>query len=185
MRVVCSYCRKELGRKPPLEDGGVTHAMCPDCGAYFAAQWRGMSFDEYLARFDFPVVLVEGEGRVVAMNERAGAFLGRAPREVVGLLGGEAMECAHARLPGGCGKTVHCAACAIRNSLTLTHRTGRPLRRIPATLRRRDAALELLVSTTLEGQVVRVVIEPAEPADLKAPPPGFQASPTSLSRSAP
>lgn len=170
MRVVCSYCQKDLGRKPPLGDGGVTHAMCRECDAYFAAQWSGMSFEQYVARFDFPVVLVEGEaGRVVAMNQPACRFLGRSPREVVGLLGGEAMECAYARLPGGCGKTAHCAACAIRNSVTETHRTGRPLRRVPATLRRRDAVHQLLVSTTLEGRVVRVVIEPAEPAPRAAP----------------
>jgi hypothetical protein len=69
--------------------------------------------------------------------------------------------------------------------VTQTHRTGRPLRRVPATLRRRDQARRLLVSTTLEGEVVRVVIEPAEPADPRAPPPGLQASRTSRSRSAP
>lgn len=170
MRVVCSYCRKELGTKPPLRDGGVTHVMCRECDAYFAAQWSGMSFEQYVARFDFAVVLVEGEGRVVAANPAAGAFLGRAPREAVGLLGGEAMECAHARLPGGCGKTVHCAACAIRNSVTHTHRTGRPLARVPATLRREDRLHHLLVSTRLEGRVVRAIIEPAEAAAQPPPP---------------
>lgn len=162
MRVVCSYCRKDQGTKPPLRDGGVTHVMCRECDAYFAAQWSGMSFEAYVARFDFPVVLVEGEGRVVAMNPAAGAFLGRGPREVVGLLGGEAMECAHARLPGGCGKTTHCAACAIRNSVQETHRSGRTLTRVPATLRRADQQHQLLVSTRLEGKVVRAAIEPAE-----------------------
>lgn len=184
MNVVCSYCRKDMGRKPPLGDGGVTHAMCRDCDAYFAAQWSGMSFQQYVGRFDFPVVLVEAEGRVVAMNQPACDFLGRAPHDVVGLLGGEAMECAYARLPGGCGKTAHCAACAIRNSVTRTHQTGQPLRRVPATLRRRDQVHALLVSTVLEGRVVRVTIEPAEPA-VQPPPPEPQASRTSLSRSAP
>lgn len=165
MKVVCSYCRKDLGRKPPLGDGGVTHVMCPECGAYFGAQWRGMSYPEYVSRFPYPVVLLEGEVRVVAINAPACDLLGRRPSEVIGLLGGEALECAHARLPGGCGKTVHCPACAIRNTVTATHRTGRATDRAPATLRRRDGqVLSLLVSTRLEGQVVRVVVEPAEAA---------------------
>jgi PAS domain-containing protein len=165
MRAVCSYCRKDMGRRPPLDDGGITHVMCPECDAYFAEQWRGMSYEDYVARFPCPVVLVDPDGRVVAMNQSAGEALGRRPREAIGLLGGEAMECAHARLPGGCGKTTHCAACAIRNAVTATHRTGRPQARVPATLRRAGGAvLDLLVSTALEGGVVKVVIEPAAAA---------------------
>ena len=170
MRVVCSYCRKDMGRKPPLRDGGVTHAMCADCDAYFGSQWSGRSYAAFVGRFDFPVVLVEAEGRVVAMNAAAGAFLGRPPGEVVGLLGGEAMECAYARLPEGCGRTVHCAACAIRNSVQETHRTGRTLTRVPATLRRADRQHGLLVSTRLEGKVVRAAIEPAEAIHEPLPP---------------
>jgi PAS domain-containing protein len=162
VRIVCSYCLRDLGRKEPYGDASVTHAMCADCGTYFEEQWRGMSYGQYVARFSYPVVLVEGEGRVVAMNRPACEFLGRRPRDVIGLLGGEAMECAYARLPGGCGKTEHCATCAIRNTVTATHRTGRASTRVPATLRRRDQQVhELLISTTLEDRVVKVVIEPA------------------------
>jgi PAS domain-containing protein len=165
VRVVCSYCQRDLGRKEPLGDHAVTHAMCADCDAYFAEQWKGMSYGRYVDRFDYPVVLVEAEGRVVAMNQPACDFLGRRPRDVVGLLGGEAMECAYARLPGGCGKTEHCATCAIRQTVTATHRTGRAMTRVPATLRRRDGSVhQLLVSATLEGKVVRAVIEPAPAA---------------------
>lgn len=161
MRLVCSYCHKDLGAKPPLRDASLTHGMCPACGEYFRAQWGGLSYGEYLERFDFPVVLVEDEGRVVAINRPAGEVLGRRPQDVVGLLGGEAMECVHARLPGGCGRTVHCSTCAIRNAVTRTHATGRPEARVPATLRRAGGALELLVSTALVGPLVRVTIEPA------------------------
>ncbi len=161
MQLVCSYCRKDLGKKPPFDDASLTHGMCKGCGEYFSAQWGGISYGEYLGRFEFPVVMVEGEGRVVAINRPACDFLGRRPGDVVGLLGGEALECAHARLPEGCGKTVHCSTCAIRNSVTRTHQTGEPLRRVPARLRRSDRTFDLLVSTALEGRLVRVTIEPA------------------------
>ncbi len=103
--------------------------------------------------------MVEGEGRVVAVNRSACDFLGRQASELVGLLGGEAMECAHARLPEGCGKTVHCTTCAIRNSVTWTHQSGEPLLRVPARLRRGAASLDLLVSTAQVGNLVHVTIE--------------------------
>ena len=31
MRIVCAWCGKEMGQKAPLEDTGVTHAICPEC----------------------------------------------------------------------------------------------------------------------------------------------------------
>ncbi len=161
MRVVCSYCQRPLGQKAPLSDGGVSHGMCPACAEYFGAQWRGMSYDAYLGRFDFPVALMDGDVRVVAVNEPACALLGREAKEAVGLLGGDALECARARLPGGCGKTVHCATCAIRNTVTLTHRTGKAMARVPARLVRAAGVVDLLISTALRGDLVQVTIEPA------------------------
>jgi len=160
MRLVCSYCRKELGTKPPLNDGGVTHGMCKPCGEYFGAQWKGMSFGAYLERFLFPVVLFDADVRVVAMNTPAGAVLGREPGSVVGLLGGEALECVHARLPGGCGKTVHCLTCAVRRAVVETHQTGKPLNGVEATLRRAGGPVRLRLSTVLEGKLVRVTVKP-------------------------
>jgi PAS domain-containing protein len=135
--------------------------MCPECEEHFGRQWDGLSQAEYLERFDFPVLLVEGDVRVVAANRAAGAFLGREPASAIGLLGGEAMECAHARLPEGCGRTVHCSTCAIRNSVTRTHRTGESLVRVPARLRRSDRDVDLVLTTTREGGLVRVLVEPA------------------------
>jgi ferredoxin len=161
MRVVCSYCAKDMGRKPPFADGSLTHAMCLECGDYFEAQWSGMSYGEYVERFTYPVVLIEKSARVVAINKAACDFLGRGACGAIGLLGGEALECVHARLPGGCGKTVHCATCAIRNAVTRTHQTGQPQERVPARLNRSGRSWDLLVSTALEGPVVRVTVEPA------------------------
>jgi PAS domain-containing protein len=146
--------------KPPLRDGSLTHGMCRSCGEHFGALWGGISYGAYLERFSFPVVLVEGEGRVVALNKPACDFLGREPVDLVGLLGGEAMECSRARLPGGCGKTEHCATCAIRNSVTYTHRTREALNRVPARLKKDDRTFDLFISTAMAGKLVRVTIEP-------------------------
>jgi ferredoxin len=164
MNVVCCYCLKPLGPAAPGSGSGVSHGMCQACSEYFGAQWSGMSFDAYLGRFEFPVVLVDGDVRLVAVNRPACALLGCEPKEAIGLLGGEALECARARLPGGCGKTVHCATCAIRNTVTRTHETGRPMQRVPARLTRAGGVVDLLISTALEGNLVRVTIERAPPS---------------------
>jgi hypothetical protein len=31
MKVVCAWCKKPLGEKPPFGDLTVTHGICPDC----------------------------------------------------------------------------------------------------------------------------------------------------------
>lgn len=28
---LCAWCGKTIGEKPPYEDKGVTHGMCPEC----------------------------------------------------------------------------------------------------------------------------------------------------------
>jgi hypothetical protein len=55
---------------------------------------------------------------------------------------------------------VHCSTCAIRNTVTRTNQTGLTMKRVPATLRRDDRTLDLLISTAAEGMLVRVTIEP-------------------------
>ena len=31
MKIVCAWCDKDMGEKPPYEDKGVTHGICPEC----------------------------------------------------------------------------------------------------------------------------------------------------------
>jgi PAS domain-containing protein len=159
VKVVCSYCESDLGEKAPFEDRRISHGMCADCHAHFRRQWKGLSLGEYLDAFSCPVVVVDGDARTIAANGPMSDLLGRSTEEVFGLRGGEAMECAHARKPGGCGGTVHCRTCAIRNSVTRTLETGEPCVRVPATLARESGALRLLVSTHKRGSVVQVLVE--------------------------
>lgn len=30
-RVVCAWCKKELGEKEGLKEGEISHGICPDC----------------------------------------------------------------------------------------------------------------------------------------------------------
>lgn len=31
MKIVCAWCDKDMGGKPPYEDGGTSHTICEDC----------------------------------------------------------------------------------------------------------------------------------------------------------
>lgn len=158
MRVVCSYCRKVL-RELPAEPAGLSHGMCPECDAWFGKLWSGMRLGEYLDGLTAPVLVVDHEGRVVAANARMAAALGRGARELRGLLGGEAMACAHARLPEGCGKTVHCRECTIRNAVDRVVASGRPVEHAPAWMRTERGRVDLVLSARPLGSAVEVTVE--------------------------
>lgn len=164
MKVACSYCQAMLRDKEPLDDPTTTHAICGACFEHYAPQWDGQSLGEFLDRFDSPVVAVDEDSRVLAINQSAAEHYGIEQRDAAGLLGGEAFECAHARLPGGCGQTIHCKGCAIRNTVAETQRSGRTMQRVPASLTTQDRTAQLLVSTFARDGVVFLHIEPALPS---------------------
>lgn len=126
MRLVCSLCKQYQGEKDPISDTRVSHGVCPPCYKWFMQQQEISSIDDYLNTIEAPVIIVNDTGRVVALNKGAESALGKTSRNAQGLLGGEAMECIYARLPEGCGQTIHCPACTIRNlvELTLENRKG-------------------------------------------------------------
>lgn len=165
MKVSCSYCRLDMGDKEPLDDLAVTHSICPECFEYFSRQWVGFHLSDYLDTFEEPMVIVSPNARVIAFNgSYAKSFL-KEDEKTVGLLAGEFLECAHSRLPEGCGRTVCCRDCTIRNTIMATLRTGMPQDKVPAYLNTfeegREVVKNLLISTERHGPVVRMIIEEA------------------------
>ena len=159
MRVVCSYCRTEAGEKPPLDDPRITHGMCVACMEHFRRQWRGVTLSEYLDEFEEPVLVVTPDRRVVAVNRPMEAFMGRGIRELRGLLGGEATECVYARLPEGCGQSIHCNTCDIRNAVLRARDTGAPVEDVEARLERDEGTVHLRVSAYPVAGCIRLVID--------------------------
>ena len=35
MRIICAWCDKDMGFKPPYEEKGVTHTICTECKAKY------------------------------------------------------------------------------------------------------------------------------------------------------
>jgi PAS domain-containing protein len=159
MQVICSYCRNNFSEIEPLEDERISHGMCDECFAYYHRQLVGLPLDAYLDGFDSPVLILDKDGRIAAANKEARDRLGKSVREITGLLGGEALECSHARLPEGCGKTVHCETCTIRKIIMHTMQTGETLEKVPVTLIQNGAETEMIFSTYCVDGIVRIVIE--------------------------
>ncbi|MDE2293419.1 MAG: hypothetical protein KGL53_15165, partial [Elusimicrobia bacterium] len=78
--------------------------------------------------------------------------------EVEDRLLGDVLSCRNAALPGGCGRTPGCSACAIRSHVEDTYATGTPHERVPAVLHRAGGDVPLVVSTrrVKEGVPLRV-----------------------------
>lgn len=115
----------------------ATYGICEDCISNFQAQ-EGIPLREYIENISAPVLLIDGEGKVVTANSAAEVLLGKPLPEIEGFMGGAVFECAHARLPEGCGKTVHCSGCTIRRTIMHTYTTGQDQRHVPAYLNRED-----------------------------------------------
>jgi len=153
MKVVCAWCNqdiRDISYQKDVSDFEVSHGICKSCKEYFFAD-RNRTLDKFLNRLDAPVFMVNPQGDVVLANEKALQFLGKDLDAVSGFKGGDAMECAYAKLPGGCGDTVHCSACTIRNNVMETFKTGKSLRQVPAFLDRQSRnsvhKIRFLIST--------------------------------------
>lgn len=134
VRRVCSWCKKSLGTVEGDFDPRfpITHSICPECSGRVAAEMGLKTIQEFLDELGVPVLLVDDDVRVIAASRKAQEVLGKTLPEMRGAKGGDVIECATAKLPGGCGKSVHCRACTIRNSVVKTYQTGEPCVGVPA-----------------------------------------------------
>ena len=101
---------------------------------------------------------------VCSLNDRAAEMVGKNIGQAKGLQGGDVFECKYAKLPGGCGKTIHCSGCTIRNTVTDTLQTGNSHSQVPATLNTyqqgESVDVEFLISTEKVNNVVFLKVEP-------------------------
>jgi hypothetical protein len=159
MKIICSYCRKPCGEKEPLNDDRTSHGMCYDCFDHFERQAKGLKLDEYLDDFEAPILIVNKECRIAALNKKAAARLEKPRNEIIGLLGGEAIECNFARLPEGCGKTVCCETCTLRQTIMDTITTGKTRKNVRKTIRKSDREIDMIFSSYYVDGMVKIVID--------------------------
>ncbi|MDX1674507.1 MAG: PAS domain-containing protein [Longimicrobiales bacterium] len=164
MQRVCAWCGNDLDdpgvRHEP--DAGISHGVCPTCYDRLT-DGMGIPILEFLDSLDQPAFLMDADHTIGMANAEALELFGRRAGQVVGRRTGEVFDCENAHLPGGCGRTIHCSGCTIRQAVARTHLSGEPQLGVPATLRViRDAAIadaELSISTIRVGDRVLLRVE--------------------------
>lgn len=155
---VCAWCTREISGGDDPTNSRVSHGICPDCRDHFFPSEGPPQLAEFLDKLSVPVLVVDNDVRVLAANEKASSLLGKEVDRVVGCLGGDAIECSYARLPGGCGKQIHCRSCTIRRTVLDTYETGASHFDVPACADilngRTSSQVEFLISTAKSGDYV-------------------------------
>jgi len=168
MKVICMGCGillRELPFKLSLRPR-VSHGLCSSCAHHMHAQ-LGMSIGEYIERLPAPIVLVGEDGKINSANSLACKILNKSLPQICGKTGGEVLECKHAHLPQGCGRTEHCSGCAIRFLISDTQQTGQAHRRVAVQLQQyssdadANSEIELLISTERHAELIFLTIEDA------------------------
>jgi PAS domain-containing protein len=166
MTIRCTWCNNEI---PPEQAGSasenrVTRGICAACREHFAFQ-MGVPLQSYLDSLPVPIFVVDGQGVVQNANRTGYTYLQKKPEQVMKKLGGVVFECAYARLPEGCGRTVHCTGCAIRRSVAQTYETGQRLVGVPALMHCGRAGEEqdiaMRISTEMLGDIVLLRLDSA------------------------
>ncbi len=167
MLQVCAWCRSEIGviESSRWSERAVSHGICSNCFDNIRFQ-EGVPLGVYLDSLPAPVYVVDGDGIMTAVNRAGCRALGKDACEIIRRPGGNVFECAYARLPEGCGKTVHCSGCTIRRTVMRTFETGQSQSRVPAVLNHGDpddpVPIRLAITTVkADGFVVLRVDEMA------------------------
>jgi hypothetical protein len=132
MKMVCAWCglESEVGSGPGDSQAPISHGICSRCREQFRGP-KTYHLQELLDQLPGQILLVDGHFNILAANEAAHLHLGTDP-SIPNTPVGDAIECKNARAPGGCGSTVACKVCAIRNAVMETHRSGASFERVPA-----------------------------------------------------
>ncbi len=129
----------------------------------------GVLFDEFLDTLQAPVFVVDDSARVVTANALGRETVSKDLEQIKGHLGGEVFGCSYHHLPGGCGETLHCKTCTIRNLVMKTYATGEASIREPACLDLDTIVgprrICFLISTEKAGNAVFLRIDDAQPEE--------------------
>lgn len=127
---------------------------------------------EFLDQIEVPVVVFGSDLTTLYTNRAAARLSPAALEKTRGRPMGELIECPHARLPEGCGRTIHCSGCTILRMLADTQRDGIARQAFDVTKPvRRNGAPEIVrycLSTQKVGESVLLIIEDRQALDSAA-----------------
>ena len=164
MKTVCFCCSKVISTDAfnPSSDHIITHGICDDCVTKMLWPNNPLLLD-FIDSLNAPVVVINSSGNVTCANKTARELLQKELPDIVGFQGGNVFECAFAKLPEGCGKTLHCDGCTIRNTVMDTMMSNKSHLNVPAGLSRGISEMyddiQLLISTEKVNDVVMLRID--------------------------
>lgn len=164
IRQICAWCKNDIQiieeNKHPDED--ISHGICDSCFRKIVAE-DSESLVEFLDSIKNPVFIVGDDVRVLAASEAGKKLVGKDIDHIKNHLGGEVFECAYSKLPGGCGRQIHCKNCVIRNAVMETLDTGKPQYKIPAKLNHGEVGdiskVQFYISVEKKGNSVLLRID--------------------------
>jgi PAS domain-containing protein len=164
MRKMCSWCKTGMGTVPSefCSDADITYGICDEClNMHFGP--RQVRFLDFIDSLNAAVVVIDETGSVNSANKKARELLNKELQYIEGFKGGDVFECAFAKLPGGCGETIHCDGCSIRNTVMDTFQTGKSHLKTPAFLFRgfpdNNNEIRFLISTEKVKDIVLLRID--------------------------
>jgi len=154
---VCQWCQSDASAaEGSAALAPITRGLCDVCTRYL--QGNPSKLAALLERFAEPILVVNSRGAIISNNGAARVILGHGMDPSAAPLVGDVVECAYARLPGGCGKTVHCDGCGIRRAFTETLRSGVSVANIDARSYHRGSAALVTVDWTLSTERLGEVV---------------------------
>ena len=164
-RAICARCRNPLPEEFPI--GEISKGICDECAEQLL-HYDAVPLQQLIETLPVPIMAVNDDAVVLTANRTATELLGKELSEIQQQRGGNVMECNYAWLPEGCGRTVHCTGCTIRQTVMSTHEDGISRYRVEAYYDMRSengpVRMKTFVSTEKVGDVVLLRIDDMEAA---------------------
>jgi hypothetical protein len=123
MKIVCAWCKKNIGSTPFLAGNSqISHGLCEDCR--IELEYNFISLEKFIDELNKPIMIVDKQALIQGANQITVKMLQKSKEAFKNQKPGDVIECKYANLSEGCGKTVHCSGCAIRNIVKKTYETG-------------------------------------------------------------
>ena len=131
MKVVCSWCQKNISTiSSNFGTKLISHGLCDDCR--IKIEYNFTSLEDFIEKLKKPIMIVDNDGIVLGANQTVAMMLKKSKEEIKNQRGGDVMQCVYADLPEGCGNTIHCTGCTIRNTVNKTYETGQSQKDVEA-----------------------------------------------------
>ncbi len=162
MELQCAICNEDyIVFNEEISQRPVSHGICEKC--FSSLNTSQTSINDLINGLEVPILLVNQDGTIVSNNFNASDKLRKTPEQIEGNPGGDVVGCAYSDLPEGCGHTIHCTECTIRNSVmeTFESEKGVLLRKAYQYIKTSNGTqyTELLISTEKIGDLVLLQIK--------------------------